>query len=208
MAQEVVEVLDYDASTNTVTTRHGMLYAHADGVVVNPLFCNYDLDASDTDDFATGKEYVVTWTPDTGDIPLVDTAQVVKFAFSGREYEADFRKRFPVEYENRKTDIGDLLDMHYRDLRDDLFPNIQMDRVVAKDSIIKLFCLYARKQIIGSMGDDTEWEYGVATQEYDVQLAQIKNSTIWTDDDQDGVKDDSEIAPKGDEQYGSFGRTL
>ncbi len=208
MAEEVIEVLEYDASTNTVTTRHGMLYAHADGVAVNALFCDYDLDTSDTGDYATGKEYVATWTPDTGDIPLVDTAQVVKFAFSGAEYETEFRKRFPSEYQSRQTDIKDILEMNYRDLRDELFPNIQLDRVVSKGIITKLFCLYTRKSILSSMGDDYEHEYEISKEEYDACLASVKNSNIWTDDDQDGIKDDAEIAPKNDEQYMSFGRSM
>lgn len=193
---EDATVAFYNSSTRVVTLADDMDEDHASGAAVDGLWCTYAADFSDTDTFPKGKEFRVVWSPQGSDDK--DSSEIITVAgisYASSQFWADFKDDYPTDYdkldgrnltryeEKRRAEFGDELNT----------AGIELNRVVDQPRFRAGFALYVRRFILRGTGDADTEERKVADQAWNGWWEYtVRNSSIWTDTDQDGTKDTAE----------------
>jgi hypothetical protein len=201
---EEVEVASYDTTAYVATLKRPLLYDHVDAAEVYGAFATYDLDASDTDVFELGEQLVLEWTP-TWVADEVEMGGIVRERAEVVQYEtlvADFRQRFaalyPREFEAVTEQYNRFEDLYFearRQVKTELaLRGMDMDRIVDADLLAPVLMNKIRWLILVTADASYEDERETCSNEYGRQFELLCNSTIWTDDDQDGMIDDEEVS--------------
>ncbi len=193
---EEVTVLHYNSVTMTVTTDVDLRYDHSDNTAVKGLFCTYDLDTSTVADWPKGRQVVLTWTPDTDDIPCKERGEIVISEFSVPGFNSRFSMLHPREYEAAIDPINrlpTLLQEAHNELRSELLlRGLNIDRVMDQEQLVPSLMGKVRWLVLLNGDDRYEVERAVAQNEYARQLELLSTAPIWGDDNQDEVRDSDE----------------
>ncbi len=193
---EEVTVLHYNSATFTVTTDVDLRYDHGDNTSVVGKYCTYDLDTSTVADWTKSKQIVLTWTPDTDDIPCKERGEIVISEFSIPGFNERFSMLHPREYEAAIDPImrlPTLLEEAHNQLRSELLlRGLAVDRVVDQSQLIPSLMGKVRWLVLLNGDDRYEVERNVAQQEYARQFELLSTAPIWGDDNQDEVRDTDE----------------
>lgn len=207
---ESVEVLYYDSATLTATLTRDLLYDHADESAVVGLFCTYDMDTSTVATFPASKQLVLTWTPDTDDIPIRERAEIAKSEYSMPDFEELFAATYPRRYQAAIKPINRmerLFNHAKQQLGAELrLRNLDIDRVI--DSRLIDPSLMAKIAWLTLLTGDDRYvaERDVTLQEYTRQFELLCSAPIWQDTDQDEIKEEKEV--EDHVQYGGYERGL
>ena len=191
----------YDSTGLSVYTEHELLSSHSDGTAVTGLFATYAFDASALD---AGTEIVITWTPDSDDLPVTEMAEVSISEMGAAGFWADFQTLYPSEYDMASgRNLAKLEEIARTQFVDELkdVRGIDANRIVDQPRLDRLFRLYVRYVILcGS--SDTEM-YLRSKEDWVEALKALAESLNppWSDDDQDSVEDDDERVNAGYEIY-------
>lgn len=194
--REIVACSYYDAANKYIYTKDETRYAHASGVAVYGVYCFYDADFSDTDDYPKSKQLVLTWTPDAGGVPVVERAEIAA-AKVGIGIESTFAVRYPREYRSILANSESFAD-YIAIVREELGialanRGLMMHRVVDQERLKPVTIALCRYMVTLSGGDDWATEVALAEKEYSRQFEALCSAPIWADEDQDGIEDDDEV---------------
>lgn len=200
---EEIEVLFYTVATKTITTTRDFRYDHSDNTAIVGLFCTYDLDTSTTTTWLTGRQVVLTWTPDTDDLPCKERGEVVISEFSVPGFNERFAALYPREYEVAVQHLGGVgrpdnrlpmfLDEAHSQLRMELMlRGLDINRVMDQSALVPSLMAKVRWLVLLSGDDRYDAERAVAIKEYSDQLELLSSAPIWGDDNQDEIRDRDE----------------
>ena len=191
---EDTTVQSYNSSTRVVTLQRELRYAHSSGTAVRGLWVTYDLDTSTVATWIKGLQVLITWDPDTDDIPMTNSSEVVVKAVSFPNFNERFRINYPGEYDAFVDTLEQKLVEAVKQIQPTLLSRgIVLDRSTDTESLTPLLCASVRRMIMYASGDKKETEREVANSEYNRLLDEYCKSVIWSDDDQDGIQDDDEV---------------
>jgi len=196
--KEDIKVLFYAVATKTITAEVDFRYGHSDNAGIVGLYCTYDLDTSTVADWPLSKPLVLTWTAvGTDDLPCRERGEVVNSEFSIPGFADEFSVVYPREYEAAVDPINrlpQLLQHAHNQVRAELaVKGLFIDRVVDSTALIPVLMAKVRWIVLLSGDDQYETEREVASKEYDRQLTLLATSPMWADDNQDGIKTESEF---------------
>lgn len=198
---EDVEILNYNTTTELATLTRDMRYAHADNTRLYGLYCTYDLDTSDTDVFPLNKQVVLTWTPDTDDLPVRERGEIVISEFRVLGFEERFAALHPREYRismSPERRLFRFLEEAHFQLGNELrVRGLYIDRVVDQAILVPALMAKVRWLILLNGDDAYREERQVCLDEYVRQFDLLTTGPIWADDDQDEVRDDEELNDYG-----------
>jgi hypothetical protein len=195
--QEDVEVLFYTASTKTATLVRDLRYNHSDQATVVGLFWTYDLDTSTVADYPLGKQLVLTWDPDTDDIPVRERAEIANREFAIPGFEERFAALHPREYDAAMTPEVRLFrfleEAHIQVGHELIVRGLLINRVVDQAILVPTLMAKVRWLILLNGDDRYQTERDVCAAEYQRQFELLCTAPIWADDDQDEVRESSEV---------------
>lgn len=198
---EAEDIVVKYANGTAVTLERELASSHATGTAVVGMYAIYDLDTSTVATWTKNLRVVVTWTPDTDDIPLVQHGEVYSKAVSLSNLRRRFNVLYNSEYEAIKEQFEDLSSEALKQLEFTLKAHgVLMYKVVDSDDLIPLVMAWIRRAVAYKGGDRKEYEHQLTDGEYQRILKEFCNMPIWTDDDQDGIKDDDEVDDHSDWQ--------
>ncbi len=192
------ETESYVTATKVVTFKERSLYAFPASSPVAGRYATYDLDASTTTTFTHLLKFTVRWTWNATDPELIDYGQIVKTEWHARDLEETFSKEYQRFYDMIGQDRFESfaessrasLDLLFRGWGKDI--DTLVDMYSGFDTVL---CLQIAQQIAGR-GDDT-WagEFERITTLLNMELEKVKQLPMWTDSDEDGIKEDDEVSP-------------
>ncbi len=193
--KEIREVLSYNASTKVATVTERLDNDHANGSAVTPRWMTYELDASGSS-YTSGLDLSIIWdTLDTDDLPVTDEAEILKRTTRAGGLEEHFRVRYPHYYEVLPSNTWDTYeDDSWNELRlIFLSRDRDIDKMISGANINELHMVQIAYMI--AMAQDGGWEAEIQMMDLlrtDL-LDRFAAAQIWTDTDQDLVKEDSEV---------------
>jgi hypothetical protein len=202
---ELVEIEGIDTSgptgTHTAQLVDYVVNSYASGDTVTSRMLTYDLDASDTDDYPAGKELVIIWgtnsTPTAWDIdlpPQRETGEIMKRSASISGLQAKFSHTYPRYARSiEKSDWPDMESLIWERLRG-RFLNLgrDIDNIVDMTRIEPLFLAELAYHLCNSGDDSLNEEAARLENDRDNLLNSYLRQRIWTDDNQDDIKADTE----------------
>jgi len=191
---EIVEVESYATSTRVVALRHACQYAHSDTTAVKGAWATYDLDASDTGDYYSGRDLVIVWQVAGIDAPQVTwSAQVAKQALALDGLLERFRAVYGTLYETETRDFEVILDEATRRVSLDMRArNLDLDRVIEQDILHPAIMERVRLLIACDGGDQYQTERDDALRQYAHEIETLSALPIWQDENQDKTIDEGE----------------
>lgn len=189
---EDVEV-DYYNSTSKVATLKGALrYSHADGAAVSPLWATYALNASGSD-YTVGKRLQVIWTPNTDDPIYTEDATVIQYQWQPIDLESRFRTTWFDIYEQIRPNFDDLAQearkqLRLRLMRDNRDLNTLREPDAATPALMSQIALMVTRR----GGDEHKHEYEMAIKAYNEDIANLTQTVVWWDVDDDLTQDKNE----------------
>jgi len=193
-----IEVQAYDTATKTATLRGRLDHSFPASSTVTGRWLSYSLDASDTDVFTHLAKVVVTWLWNSDDPPHREYGDINKFDWDTGALLSRFRATFG-RYEELLHDgqWADEVYAAYSRLRMMFLARSRdIDHLVDKLGVMdELLMLRIAVNIARGGGDDWEVEYLRLSADFKELFEDVCNSDLWTDDDEDGVEDDSESGP-------------
>ena len=196
---EKVRVKSYNSSTKVATLDLELRYGHASGTNVKGAWATYDIDTSTVATFPVTQQMRLVWTPaGSDDLARTEEAEISKYAFGVSDFEPWFRRNYPTESEEvsqRGPDgFGDLHADAVAELQMDLsIRGFLLDRLVNQSLASHAVYALARRMVVRGGGDNFAHEQKAALEEYQRKFEQLCNLPIWTDDNQDGIRDAAEI---------------
>jgi hypothetical protein len=182
----------YDSAGLAIYTEHELLSGHADGTYVTGLFATYDFDASTLD---ADTQIVITWTPDSDDLPVTEMAEISISEMGAAGFWAAFQTLYPSEYDMAAgRNLAQLEEIARTQFVDELkdVRGIDANRIVDQPRLDRLFRLYMRYVILCGSSDTAMYLRGKEDWIEALKALAESLNPPWSDDDQDGVKDDDE----------------
>jgi hypothetical protein len=197
---EVCEVITYDALTKVVTFTPEVQFAHADGTDVVGMSASYTLDLTDTDKYPINLELYVRWSSGEGsDLATVERFRIGVTQSSYNDIWEEFEALHPTEWASlQKRDLKTFLKSTTNFLKLKLarkaldWDRIQDNELARPGLVAALWYTFLR-----SSGDRDELEYERARKEFYEWIGDIAALPIWTDEDQDGIMEESEVKNYG-----------
>ena len=191
---EIVEVDYWDSVNKYAYLKADLRSDHASASTVKALWATYDADFSGSD-FVKGFQFVITWEPQgTDDNAVKEMATISGASFHDVAFWRDIERRYPtvstVVEETRRDGLAELLKDDYRVELESF--GFDVDRDVDSPLFQTGLHLFAHYKILTGVGDEWEYEYGVAKEEWLAFIDRIKALEIWIDKDQDESLDDGE----------------
>jgi hypothetical protein len=203
-AKERVTVDFYNSSTKVATLARSLTKAHASGTAVKGAFATYDLDTSTVATWPKAKQVLIKWIPaGSDDHEVHELGEVSVSRFSIPDFENRFRALYAREariVSQRKSEAP-FATLHSEAMeylsvallaRGLLMERIQ-DVALASPTVLT----YARYLVNLDGGDRYTAEQAISLTEHNRQFELLCNLPIWTDDDQDGAKDEKEVDDHG-----------
>jgi hypothetical protein len=128
---------------------------------------------------------------------VTERAEIATIELGAADFEPRFERLYPTTYARLKAHNAAMADFHTEALLQlkiglrsrGLLP----DRIIDQDMVMPSLLSLARLLAITDGGDDYEVEYERATKEYQSNFEMLCGMPLWTDDDQDEIRDDNEI---------------
>jgi hypothetical protein len=200
---EEVQVAAWDDIGKIATLDADLRWAHSEHAQIIGMFATYDLDLSNTDTWPLNEEVVLRWLPDSDDLEITEIAQVSKFEFAFDGFEEQFKEIYPYEYKAATVPehrLPALLNVAYRQTKSELATRfLNIDRVVDQSLLYDVLMAKIR-HIMLTTGDsryDTAPQAEQAFSEWQRHFETLAGLPIWSDDDQDEIKDDDEVTTHG-----------
>lgn len=198
--QERVTVYNYNSSTKVATLARSLTKAHTSGTAVKGAFATYDLDTSTTATWTKAKQLLIKWIPaGSDDFEVHELGEVSTSRLLIPDFEQRFRALYAREartVSQRKSEAP-FADLHSEAIeylsvsllsRGLLVERIQ-DVALAAPTVLT----YARYLVNLDGGDRYAAEITTSLSEHNRQFELLCNLPIWTDDDQDEIRDEAEI---------------
>jgi hypothetical protein len=196
-ARENVVVKEYDSTTFTVTLEEQLKNDFESGAAVFSNMVSYDLDVSDTDTFIAGKTFVATWspTPDGVGAPIRTILEITKFEADTSNIERRFSILYPRAYDAflRPVNRMNAIIVESQSMIEFEMKSAGMDyhRIVGEEILQHLLMAKMACVWVMNADEDLEDERKAVNAEYTRLFSLLKGMPLWTDTDQDGVKDES-----------------
>jgi len=197
-SSEDVIVEAYDATTLTVTTESLIQHAYEDDADVYNNKISYSIDCSDTDTFTAGKILVATWTPVGTGTPFKVELQITKFIADTSDLKKLFGYLHPRAHDaflNPLDRFDDMVSLAQTRVEFEMRCE-QMDyhriigEPIVKDLLMsKMACLW-----LLDADEDLQDEREEVKADYASLFAMTKQLPIWTDTNQDDVKETLETS--------------
>jgi hypothetical protein len=199
-AQERVTVDYYNSSTKVATLQRSQTKGHASGTAVKGAFVTYDLDTSTVATWPKTKQVIIKWIPaGSDDHEVHELGEVSASRFHIPDFEQRFRALYAREartVSQRKSEAP-FADLHFEAMEylsvSLMSRGMLMERIQDIAKAAPTVLTYARYLVNLDGGDRYTAEIATSLAEHNRQFELLCNLPIWTDDDQDGVKDDAEI---------------
>jgi len=194
---EDVVVEHYNASTYTVYPVDSLYYSHSDNAVVVGMWATDTIDTTSTSDFGKTDEVVFAWEHGADESSAfkfdTDLYKISWIGFGSDDVIDRFRTRFASVYDTVRDRIVDIKDESMRELRFEMScVGMDIDRVVDQELIMIPLVL---KMGLISLGysDTVATEREMLESDYGKMIDKLQNLPLWTDTDQDLVKESDEV---------------
>ena len=189
------EVTHYDSNNVIVTVAEVFDYDHAVTSKAYGMFATYTLDTTTTSDYTSGRQLVVYWQPDIDVAPLSQLYEVAKAnEFSASDFEQMFSALYPDEYEVVRDRLLKTKEIAETQLSYRLKSRgMLMERVKDQEVLAMSLLTLTRYLLIRGFGEAYQYETAQALSAYNMEFDLLCSLPIWSDDNQDDVKDDEEV---------------
>ncbi len=193
---EDCEVEFYASATKTATLKRELNHAHASGAAVSPLWATKAIDASTEADYPLGGKYLIQWVnANADDIPATEYAEVVKRKMQILGFEQDFALRFRDLHEVIRKRWAAFERATYDMMRAEwLAEGRKFDRFVDQSRGMEYAIQTLRRIVVDTHGDQWAAEREPAMKAAKEALRITLNTENWSDDDQDLVVEEEEVA--------------
>lgn len=207
---QYLTVVSYASSTRTITTDDFIERAFASGSAVQWRDVSYELDTTaaawdDLDEvtiefipqIAVVDGESTTYEPDPDQIPWTELWNVVKRASAVGALEAEFRAAYPAYHEAVPSGSFNALATRAQHRLRNYFQARGRDfaRIIDSEALKEPWLTQMAVLIAMSGSERFADELKILQTDLNAQLAQLDSLSIWTDFDQDKIKDDDEAAP-------------
>jgi hypothetical protein len=191
---EDCEIAAYNSTSKVATLKRALTSAHATGVAVHGLWATYSLSTATVATWTKGLECVLTWSPNSDDVPLTETAIVEGYEFGAEAYRERFAALYPAEYEVAEYRLAHVYEEARQRLTHRLRgKNLDMDRVVNGELVMPVLLDFMRYLIVCSGGNAYASEREIAWSMFLASEEVLTSQPIWTDDDQDLAQGEEEV---------------
>jgi hypothetical protein len=194
----IVKVKAYDSSNYTVELEGILDYDYADDEPVYGMFGNINVDLSNTTTFTLGQVVTLIWTPTGTGQAVTTVAQVSKSALDLEGVIGEFKDVYPRAWDALSKPTGRLATVFEKaeseielELRAE---NMEIQRIVDQDEIKHALMTKVVLIWLNDGDENKKDERDYTWKIYGQQMAVLKKLAIWTDDNQDEIKDDSEVS--------------
>lgn len=194
-AIESVIVKAYDSTTKIVTLESFLQNDFDAGAAIYGNTVEYTADVSDTTVFTAGKTFVATWTPSGSGTPIKTFLQITKFEADTSNLEVRFSALYPRAYEAFKRPVDKFQRMvteaQSRIEVEMLSAQMDYNRIVGEPVLPQLLMAKMAMMWVLNADEDLEDERKVINTDYANLFAVLKSLPIWTDTNQDGIKNET-----------------
>jgi hypothetical protein len=190
-AFEDVEVKSFEGVTKTATLKTVLMSDHAIGADAYGMFCTASVDTTNTTEFNSGKQLVLTWTPSSG-FPVVERAVVSSTKIQIPNLSERLKNLHPREFDVLDDDgrLEEMLDESINQLSTELrLRNIFIDKVIDTELLIPVLLAKIRFLVLNNGAPSVAEERNVAKTEFLQQLELLCNSDVFQDVNSDGIID-------------------
>jgi hypothetical protein len=197
---EIRRVKSFDSATKIVTVTERWREGHKSGTAFSARWCTYSLNASSATNYSASTEGYFQWDGfNTDDLPLRSSWTVGKFTYAPGDLQDRFRMRYPHYAEVMPENSWD---EYYDAALDELVERFQpygkdFSKLVNIRAGQRLLLAQIAYLIAIGQGDGWEYERDTQAMELDRLETQFRAIRNWTDDDEDGVRDENEWSPVG-----------
>jgi hypothetical protein len=175
----------YTAATKIAVFKERFHTAYASGSDVQGRTVTYAVDASGW--ASTINEVTVQWINDTDDLPVVETWRVLKRVKDVGGLEEIFRATYPTEYSEIQQDSYSVYqDRAHRILSTQWdSDSLDLDKLMNRDNEYRELLLRQMAMLINPT------EFNIS--QYNDYYSRVSTMLKWIDEDQDLIKDESEV---------------
>ena len=188
---EDVEVESYNSTSKVATLKRSLYRDHTTGTAVYGMWASKG--SISFASIAVGTQVVCGWTPSTGEAEITVVYEIAKDEFRGVDAVQRFRVRFPDFYASAEDTITEIYTEATKQVRYDFrVRDLDIDRVVDQELIMPaLFTMMAYLIALGR-GDQWMQERDFLAAAYEKECEKLFAMPLWTDDNQDQIKDESD----------------
>jgi hypothetical protein len=208
---EVAQIKYFDSSTDTFYLERELVHAHSAGANCRPLFFTYEIDtATDIDDYPLGRELQVMWrVEDYAGYYNTNLSSSDLYVVANQVYDSGAIKEHFRDIYSR---VYDIIEPRWDRIEDEAYRRIKnyigskgrdIDTLTDKDVLRP--AMIEQIYILGApRTDEFEYERSDAKAMMDGELIRLEQLPIWFDEDQDNIKDETEIMLTAWEPHGRY----
>ena len=194
---EDIVVEYYDAGNLTVHAVDSFYHSHSTAAVVVGMFATATIDTSTTTDFPKGSEVVFAWehaADESSEFKFdTDFYKISWIGFGSDDVINRFQIRFADIYDTVRDRVVGIKEESLREIKFEMMcVDMDIDRIIDQEMVMIPLVL---KMGLLSLGysDTTATERELLTTDYGKAIDKLQNLKLWTDNDQDLIKEDDEV---------------
>ena len=187
----------YDSANLTVHAVDSLYCSHTTAAVVVGMFATATIDTTDTDDFPKNGEVIFAWEHAADEFSKfkfdTDLYKISWIGFGTDDAIDRYQIRFADIYDTVRDRIVGIKEEALREIKFEMLcVGMDIDRIIDQEMVMIPLVL---KMGLLSLGysDTTATEREMLATDYGKAIDKLQSLKIWTDDDQDLVKEDDEV---------------
>lgn len=197
---EVVQCKYFDSVSDVMYLERSLIHGHSINADVSALFFTYDIDTeTDVADYPLGRELQIMWRVVNSDgtynanLSASDLYAVANQVYDSGAIKEHFRDIYARVYDIIEPRWDRIEDEAYRRIKNYLgSKGRDIDTLTSKDALRP--AMIEQIYILGApRTDEFEYERTDAKAMMDGELIRLEQMPLWFDENQDNIKDDTEI---------------